>query len=177
MLNLEELKNVKDVDLSYTYEYVTSQHYQWLTADKEHYKLLAYLSSKMDNTVIYDIGTYRGLSAVAMAANKTNKVISYDIVDLVEITSPKNVEFKVGNCYEDEGLAKAPLILLDVDPHDGVFEPQFIKWLKENNFKGLLVLDDIHLNEGMEKFWNDIDLEKYDVTEFGHYSGTGIVVF
>lgn len=177
MLNLEELKIVRDTDLSNIRNYVTEQHFQWLTAKNDHYTLLAFLSSKINNSVIYDIGTYRGMSAIALSVNKTNKIVSYDIANFLEIAVPPNIEFKIGNCYDDPDMANSPLILLDVDPHDGIFEPQFVSWLKENNFKGWLLLDDIHLNPAMEKFWNDIDLEKYDLTDVGHYSGTGLVVF
>lgn len=176
-INLQELNNVKNIDISFALQFVSAQHYTWMTAEKEHYKLLSFLSFKFNNSIIYDIGTYRGLSAIALAANKTNKVISYDIENFIETSIPDNVEFIIGNCYNDANILQSPLICLDVDPHDGVFEPKFITWLHENNYKGLLVLDDIHLNKSMEKCWNEITLEKYDVTEIGHYSGTGIVVF
>ena len=87
------------------------------------------------------------------------------------------MEFKVGNCYHDENLLSSPFICLDVDPHDGQFEPKFIKWLVENSYKGVLILDDVHLNPPMQKFWNEVTLSKHDITEFGHFSGTGVVLF
>jgi hypothetical protein len=39
------------------------------------------------------------------------------------------------------------------------------------------MLDDIHLNDDMKLFWNNITEEKYDLTSIGHWSGTGLVVF
>ena len=49
--------------------------------------------------------------------------------------------------------------------------------LKKINWEGYLVLDDIHLNDPMKEFWNQIDNEKYDITPMGHWSGTGLVIF
>lgn len=176
-LTQEELDTIKNVNLAFAKNYVNDAHYAQMTADREHYRLLAYLSSRMSNCTVYDIGTYRGLSAIALSANTTNQVVSYDIVDYVQCSKPDNVEFRIGDCYQDSELLKSPLISLDVDPHDGVFEPKFIQYLQDNNYHGILVLDDIHLNESMNNFWNQVTQTKFDLTEYGHYSGTGLVVF
>ncbi len=154
----------------------------------EHYRLLAYLSSQCsDGDVIYDIGTYLGYSALTMAYNQKVHVVTYDLVDNFktnEVTAQdvKNITFKIGNCTEPtemHEIAKAPLVLLDVDPHDGVQERQIFESLEMSGFKGLLVLDDIDLNEGMKSFWNWIPdkYKKVDVSRYGHHSGTGLVVF
>ena len=39
---------------------------------KEHYKLLSYLSTLFNNSIIIDIGTHRGSSALALSYNSTN---------------------------------------------------------------------------------------------------------
>jgi hypothetical protein len=39
------------------------------------------------------------------------------------------------------------------------------------------MLDDIHLNEAMINYWNSFTEEKYDLTNIGHWSGTGMVIF
>lgn len=168
---------ILNTDLSFAKSFVNAAHYNQMSAIKEHYRLMAYLSKQVDNQIVYDIGTYKGLSGIAMSANISNKVISYDIVNYLEVTSPSNVEFKIGNCYEDPQLLNSPLILLDVDPHDGIFETKFVSWLNENNYKGMVVFDDIHLNFGMQNFWNNVSNKKFDVTDVGHYSGTGIAIF
>jgi hypothetical protein len=58
--------------------------------------------------------------------------------------------------------------------------------LKKNNYKGLLLLDDIHWSDEMIECWNKIDSTKYDITDIGHgdgsgpkgnISGTGLVTF
>jgi hypothetical protein len=44
-------------------------------------------------------------------------------------------------------------------------------------YTGYLLLDDIHLNFEMERFWGSITKEKYDITNIGHLTGTGVVYF
>jgi hypothetical protein len=112
-----------------------------------------------------------------MASNPSNRVISYDIADFLECTTPANVEFKIGDCYLDADMLKSPLISLDVDPHDGQFEKQFIAFLIANNYQGIVICDDIHLSPQMQDFWDSVTVKKYDVTEVGHYSGTGMIIF
>ena len=174
---LDTLSNVKNTNMVFAKAYLPERHYVMLEKDNEHYKLLAYLANNLHNTVVYDIGTYRGLSAIAMASNPTNKVVSYDIEDFLECETPANVEFKIGDCYLDQGMLKSPLISLDVDPHDGEFEKKFIAFLIANNYKGTVICDDIHLSLQMKNFWDSVTVKKYDVTEVGHYSGTGMIVF
>lgn len=148
------------------------------TPGEEHYHFLSVISEQVENTRIYDIGTYKGLSAIALAHNPMNFVVSYDIGYHVRVDRPSNVEFRVGNFYDDEeGILKSPLIFMDIDPHDGIQERKFYEFLVENEYTGLLMLDDIHQFEGMKKFWNSIFLPKYDLTKLGHWSGTGLVDF
>lgn len=154
----------------------------------EHYRLLAYLSSQCnDGDIIYDIGTYLGYSALAMAHNPKVHVVTYDLVDNFktnEVTAQdvKNITFKIGNCLHPsdmQEIAKAPLVLLDVDPHDGIQEPHIFRALENAGFKGILLLDDIHLNYHMRSFWDWIPTKykKVDISRYGHHSGTGLVVF
>lgn len=179
MFEIEDLKNCLTFDISYAKKYaVVASDYKQMTDDREHYRLMAYLSYKYNNETIYDIGSYRGLSAIAMAANPTNKVISYDIQDYLRVGRMDNIEYKIGNCYDDPGLLKSPLILLDVDPHEGSFEKNFVTWLKDKDYKGTVIFDDINLNKPMIDFWSWVEgVEKYDITEYGHHSGTGLIFF
>jgi hypothetical protein len=49
-------------------------------------------------------------------------------------------------------------------------------WLREK-YKGILVLDDIWYLSLCDNLWYKISTKKFDATEFGHWSGTGIVDF
>ena len=129
---------------------------------KEHYTLLAYFSSCLNNTYFIDIGTNYGNSAIALSYNSSNKVITFDIVkkDLSNLNN-RNIEFKKENLFEKYTLEKyskilleCPLIFLDIDPHEGINEYLLYNWLKQNNYKGLLICDDIHYFKGMrDNFW------------------------
>ena len=68
------------------------------------------------------------------------------------------------------------MILLDTF-HDGTFEKIFYEYLKRISYVGTLILDDIHLNNEMKFFWNNIEKNKFDVTNIGHATGTGVVIF
>jgi predicted O-methyltransferase YrrM len=133
------------------------------------------MSKAKDNQTIIDIGTYRGFSAFAFGYNKTNEVHSFDIADYREIEFPNNVKFHERGALQipKELIKKANIILLDVDPHDGVQEFPIFEYLIECGFKGTLIIDDVMFNEGMEKFYDSIQYNKYLC--FWHHTGTGIV--
>lgn len=148
----------------------------------EHYRLLTYLSRIYDGVTFIDAGTYNGFSALALAQNKKNKVITYDIEpkNIPFFKEYSNIEFRQLDINEeaDEVIKASPLILLDVDPHDGVQEVIFYAKLQTMGYKGYLLCDDINLNPGMRKFWGSVtDNKKHDLTEFGHHSGTGLIEF
>jgi len=147
-------------------------------AGVEPYRLYAWMSTHFNNSVIFDVGTFRGHSADALAYNKTNRVISYDIVP----TNPllvNNVTYKIGDFRTDPELFTSPLLVIDVAPHDGIQEQQFLEFLTERKYKGVVVWDDISRNHfpGMGTFWDKITQTKYDLTSIGHHSGTGMTVF
>lgn len=184
-----DVELLNKLDLSSLRQYVewspTSQYLE-LPAGKEHYRMISYLAFQLkDNENPYvDIGTYTGLSAVALSLDDSQSVITYDVCDWIpddtEYTckTKPNIAMKLTNCCNDmDAISKSKLIVLDIDPHDGVEEQVIIDKLQDSGFKGLLVLDDIHLNGDMESFWESISLPKLDVTKYGHWSGTGIVNF
>jgi len=92
---------------------------------------------------------------------------------------PGNINYTIDNIlsgkYENI-INESPFIMLDTY-HDGIFEREFYSYLQLINWKGMLLLDDILLNDPMKEFWNDITEEKYDITNVGHATGTGIVLF
>ncbi|MBI2566478.1 MAG: hypothetical protein HYV63_05545 [Candidatus Schekmanbacteria bacterium] len=153
-------------------------------AGREHYKLLSFLTAQLPNgSKVADLGTLYGSSALALATNLGCRVVTYDIEDHVKCLVPSvryfsNVELRVRDCVSslDEYLDSL-LILLDIDPHDGVQERIIVDKMIEKRYRGIVVCDDINLNAGMREFWHRVALEKHDVTRFGHWSGTGIIVF
>jgi hypothetical protein len=177
---INELNLMPDENLrQYIREDGSGKLAEWFFSEpgKEYYTLLTALSHCFNDSVLFDIGTFRGSSALALASNQRNRVITYDIVDGSTHDFPTNVEKKIGDYKEDEELRTSPLIVFDCDPHNGVLEKEFIEFLESKAYKGVVVFDDIHLNENMKEFWNSITRPKLDVTEKGHWSGTGIVFF
>jgi predicted O-methyltransferase YrrM len=156
---------------------------------KEHYKLLAYYSTLFNNSIILDIGTHKGKSALALSYNKSNTVISFDIIDCVDnrkIKNKENIQYYLENLWDNdiktkwtETILNSPFIFLDVDPHNGVMEYEFYLFLKTINYKGIMICDDIwYFKEMRDNFWYKIpDYYKTDITQYGHWSGTGIINF
>jgi predicted O-methyltransferase YrrM len=158
----------------------------------QHYRLLAYLSTLFNGVDIIDIGTHVGSSALALSYNPTNTVHTFDIEARMTAERKarkwggRNIQFHMENLWDEavrvawrDRVLACPLILMDIDPHEGPMEMEFYRWLKEIGYKGLLVCDDIWYFKGMrDRFWYHIPAaEKVDVTALGHWSGTGIVHF
>lgn len=153
---------------------------------KEHYRLLEACSKSVTNAVLIDIGTHKGMSALALSINPTNTVHSFDIVAKRDLPDRPNIQYHTDNLMTAEGratwktvLLSAPYILLDIDPHEGTREYDFYEWLRDNHYEGTLVCDDIwYFKEMRDNFWYKIPPEfKVDVTREGHWSGTGLVRF
>lgn len=154
--------------------------YSYLKNYNEHYRLLKYISLQYNNVIILDLGTACGHSALALSQNKTNKIITYDLNKRSNLLDNiDNIERVLLDCnlMNNDIIESAKVILLDIDPHNGEQEIEFYYKLKNANFKGILLCDDINLNEGMKEFWETINEEKYDISEYGHFSGTGLVNF
>jgi hypothetical protein len=158
-----------------------------LPPGKEHYHLLKKLSSEINGKEIFDIGTWMGASALALAFNQTNTVHSFDLVHSHPLPQRSNIVYHLDNIVTDtperelwkERILESPLIFLDIDPHEGKDEYIFYEWLRDNEYKGVLICDDIHHFEAMRNnFWSKIPNEfKTDLTSQGHWSGTGKIVF
>lgn len=155
---------------------------------REHYRLLSYFSTLFDNCNIIDIGTHTGHSALALSYNKTNTIYTFDIVDKLNqnVKLVNNIKFIYDDLFQDEGRQKwkdiimsCPFIFMDVDPHNGYMEIDFINFVKDIGYNGFVICDDIwYFKEMRDNFWYKIEDEyRYDLTDIGHWSGTGIVTF
>ena len=156
----------------------------------EHYRLLASLASQLRGARICDVGTYLGFSALALAhgaAEAGNEVTTWDVADCLAPPPartvrevPHLVRRVLRDAAEDlDEIARADLVLIDVDPHDGVQERAMVEGLAARGFRGVLVLDDVRLNDAMKAMWDWVPAaRKLDLTEQGgHWSGTGVAVF
>lgn len=171
------------------HQYLPSPMYYDLKSGEQEYRLYSYLSTFFTNITILDIGTLNGRSAVALSHNETNTVISYDIEDHVKnsnhsLYSKRNIRFNIKNVLEDlneELIKKTKIVMIDID-HYGTVEREILDKLKELNFSGIVLLDDItkhpdpKINQCMKTLWDSVQETKYDFTKYGHWSGTGVIV-
>ena len=175
----------------------------------QYYVILSHLSTYFNNSIIVDMGTLTGGSAQALAYNKSNTVYTYDVLEdgtaiqRFARVECENIKYIIGDCIRDnwagmvmlDGVPpmsdkkiflSSELIFLDVDPHDGRQENDVLNFLISNNWKGIMVCDDIGLGKEipnshppMREWWDRIDLPKYDISNniYASGTGTGIICF
>jgi hypothetical protein len=180
-INTEQLNNISLDELSSLIIEDEFRNYFLGKPGEEHYTLLAHFSTLFNNATLLDVGTYKGCSALALSYNDKNQVVSFDVREGLKrlYSLPSNVKFMLEDITDDKFndlILSSPFILLDTD-HDGPFEHKFYNHLKSLSYKGILMLDDIYLNEPMKTFWDNITEEKIDLSHIGHHSGTGLVIF
>lgn len=159
----------------------------------EHYRLLAALVEELRPRKIVDIGTFTGLSALAMlsALDESAALLTVDVVPWREIPHSflSESDFADGRLSQlvcDLGqpgnAIKYAALLRDADflfvdgPKDGCFERRLLENLRRINLKAgaLLVFDDVRVWNMLE-IWRSIACPKLDLTSLGHWSGTGLV--
>ena len=122
-----------------------------------------------------------GASALALSYNENNKVATIDIVNDIEtdMSDIKNIDFYIGDVYEEDLIQKSDLILYDTT-HDGNLEKEFHNHLVETEWKGICIWDDIKygwrgdIRTEMVRFWDSIEQDKINITEYAHWTGTGM---
>lgn len=195
MLKLD-YKKIIDVDMSFllkNYDNIghinTSQNKIFPTI--EHYKLLTYISHQLNNVTIIDAGTHHGISAVCLAQNKNNKVISYDIVKIDRNNRLPNQHTPIGDMYPNitfiqsdinrvpnEEINNSSFLFLDII-HDGNAEKIFSEKIIEMGYRGYILCDDVglsgELRYPLQEWFNSLPWDKYDLTEIGHFSGSGLL--
>lgn len=182
---------IEGIDLSHLYPHLSwnpeyLQYFQQ-SCGQEPFKLLGYISKHCQG-VATDVGTQYGSSALALSLNSDLQVDTFDKFRLIPTSNPSaltienrpNITYRILSAQSViSKIAKSIVVYLDINTVDGVEELKFINQLQQHGFKGVLIVDDIHLNETMKKVWSSVPnkLKKIDATAFGHWSGTGIIVY
>ena len=197
-LNTTYLNNLKSFltqfnNTDYEDEFLCAYQSFFQNIGENHYHLFCNISNKINNKTIVDLGTYRGFSALAFSFNETNKVLTFDVEydyrnrhhtiyqDNI-IKNRKNIQFIIHDNWKDNfekyknEILNAYIIFMDAGDHlNKTMELQLIKFLNVNNYKGIVIFDDINLNDDMKYTWSIIpNDEKIDITLIGHWSGTGL---
>lgn len=180
MITINDINTIGDIKFSNCIIETEFKNYYTALPGDEHYKLLSYISYQYKNEILIDIGTYKGCSALALANNESNHVKSFDLYNYRNIKNePSNIEFIIDDILKNDYidlLLSSKFILLDTF-HDGIFENELYSHLINIKWSGMLMLDDIYLNDEMKHFWSLITKTKYDLTNIGHKTGTGIILF
>jgi predicted O-methyltransferase YrrM len=161
----------------------------------EHYRLLAGLVARLQPRTVVEIGTETGLSALCLLKYLPvgGRLVTFDVIPWCDI--PKSCltakDFSDGRLKQEVAdlsipdvfgkhaslLAEADLIFAD-GPKDGVFEYKFIDLLDTLTFAKppYVVFDDIR-DRNMLRFWREMNKPKLDISSFGHWTGTGLVMW
>ena len=159
----------------------------------EHYRLLAAAVRHLQPKRVVEIGTFTGLSALAMMTElpQDGTLTTFDIVPWREIegSALRESDFVgsrltqvIGDPAEPGVVQKFTPLLENADmffidgPKDGVFEAQLLGHLNRVGLKkgAVLIFDDVRL-WNMLAIWRSVTQPKRDITSFGHWSGTGMV--
>jgi len=154
----------------------------------QHFRLLTYMSTLVNHSVIVDIGTNKGHGAYALAYNPTNTVYTFDTDKKIDATVAKkgNIQPIIGSLLSEDfreqwknTILSSAFIFMDIEPHDGIVEHEIVQYLKSIDYKGVIVCDDIWFFKGMrDNLWYKIEEQyKYDFSDIGHWSGTGLISF
>jgi predicted O-methyltransferase YrrM len=161
----------------------------------EHYRLLAGLVEAEQPSVVIEIGTATGLSALALlhCLPAEARLVTFDLVSWREYSGAvlREDDFAGGRLSQElddlstaagadkhrKLLEAADLIFIDA-AKDGSQERIFLDRFEQTAFRGapIVVFDDIRQWK-MLGIWRDVQRPKLDVTSFGHWSGTGLVDF
>jgi predicted O-methyltransferase YrrM len=158
----------------------------------EHYKLLAGLVETLQPSLVVEIGTAEGMSALALKKNlpPQGKLVTFDLIPWANYPNRclDESDFSDGRLQQQvddlgdraavgrhRGLLEgAELIFVDA-AKDGKLERRLIENLQSLEFRRppIVVFDDTRV-WNMLAIWQELRWPKMDLTSFGHWSGTGI---
>jgi len=192
-LVLHASRLARDVDLSDICERMPEQPRWPELWPGEHYRLLAGIVQILQPKTLIEIGTFTGLSALAMLKfmPKDSTLYTFDLIDWHDIpdSSLREEDFADGRLVQvladladpeamkehADKLKDATFMFVD-GPKDKKFESAFLENLRSVPFEEepFLLFDDIK-DWNMLKIWREITMPKMDITSLGHWTGTGVL--
>ncbi len=185
-ISLEAIAQARSVDLSWISKRMATPPYYPEVWPGEHYKLLAGLVATLKPKRVVEVGTFRGLSALAIQGSLPpgGEIITVDIVPWNEIkdTAFRPCDFEgtqlrqvLGDLSQDdffqsfaETLKGCGLLFID-GPKNIIFEEALLRQLASIRLPaGALVLFDDTRQWNMQRIWRQIARPKVDLTSFGH---------
>ena len=192
IIDKEKINNIKFDDYFSSLS-VSKEIYQfrdfYAKSGEKNFRLLSFISSLFNNSSIIEVGSNDGLNTLALSYNQTNIIHSFDIVNNVKndiIKEQSNINFQYYDLWDKSNqqlwlntILNSKFIFLNIDTHNGSKEYEFYNFLKKINYSGFLICDNIwHFKNMRDNFWYKLNNDFcYDLTEYGNWSGTGIVTF
>jgi len=211
IIDYEKIRKMDKSPLKRVKPYTIKAYEKYMLDDagNEHYTFLNYISATYgDCRHFTDIGTRYVASSLAAGSNFKTPIWTFDLPTSVErkeafrgrgekgwkkVVQAEGVQIKFHNVdlmkVSDEKIKfylGTWFVMLDTfhEPDTVPFEREFFQRMIDIGFKGVLALDDIHLNSEMKKWWKELQkgaekggYKTYDITEIGHSTGTGLVDF
>jgi predicted O-methyltransferase YrrM len=153
-----------------------------------YYVFLNKLVRELAPKKVLELGTSIGRSALFMmcalppdSTLTTVDIGSYRRMDLLPFDSDPRLNIVFGNDLEESTIKQVgsgfDLLYIDSEhSYEQVSKEWEIYQHKITN-DAIVVMDDIHFNEGMDKFWDSISYEKMDLGNSLHFSGYGAFQF
>ena len=160
--------------------------YAFWRSEVNYYLYLNALVRILKPKKVLELGTNEGKSALFMlvAMPEQSQLITIDN----QVSDPPNLAL----CKEDKRLVTVYGDSLDLSSYNGAdlggvdlmfidTEHQFDQLSQEwgtyyqfLNLGATVVLDDIHINDGMERFWQGLNYPKVDASDMHAHSGFGV---
>jgi len=156
-----------------------------LDETSEYYRFVFQLLNfhRGSNTLFVELGVFAGrCTAHIAAANPQGSVLAIDIDPKEEfyaiLKKYNNISFIKSRSDSKETLSNVLPESVDFCLFDTVHEYEVVKketelWLPKIKSGGIMMYDDIMLNDGMKKFWKELSLPKKEFPSL-HWSGFGI---
>ena len=147
-----------------------------------YYRYLYFLADKIKPKLSVELGTHTGISAACIAEGYSEgKVITIDNHNyLREECKRRNIEYWIQDSLATLKRPIDDINLLFIDTaHDGVrAKNEYNYWLKYMADDGIVLFDDINLNDEMKQFWasfNPTEGLKFELLVHG-WAGFGVIL-
>ncbi len=140
-----------------------------------YYSFLYLVSREFKPKAMVEIGTYQGLGSIHLALGNTGgKVTTIEprpnfknvLYRFCYNEGINNIEAVIGeslsavNMFEDNSI---DLLFIDGNHNYEFAKEDYNKYLPKVKENGIILIDDIQLHGGMERFWEEIKEPKFDV--------------
>ena len=147
-----------------------------------YYLFLMMLAETVKPRLIVELGTNRGTGAAHFKLGYPDaRVITVDKKQpehIKEFLTSHGIEFIKADTITAAKLIPNNIDILFIDAlHTYEKATEELKtYLPKMNKGGIIIFDDIHLDEGMQQFWDEIEEEKIDISHLHPSPGFGALI-